>query len=1523
MIDLSFLTEEEQETILAVLKRDTELKKAEEQRVQSLQKTVTDKGQLKYMTGEWFYETKQLRHQDRIHGSDIIRASMSHTYKPLTILELSQILPEKPSFVSSENKEVFVPPVLRGVLQEPHRQLSNEKYQNQNPHETPQDARTPLFQSPTKQRKNPFNCEVMASHTVEEKGRQLLDKTVNQTQTQKEEPFPPPDHCISYASDLKQNSNDSLFTQNTSVPMLMPEYGAVSTRSQDCFVDVDRPGDTQTSSVAPRGILKHLSTSSSTDSLLSRLELQSPVSLDSPTETWIERKQVRFSSIVGWTEVEWQDGKELGEHSLLDIDSITPSKAGNNSDLENTGSTSLGTCRLLLIQSQVDSQEGELICKNEAHIQEQEAGQHQVLCDVSDHCHSEFLSPTVSGLVSAEQETGKQESHLETKPEEDRHSETKATDWPAGHNIHQQKLPEHSTDNSLKATSDTKLSTNCSSKGSSHVVSPKPRQRLLGIFKKDKEKTAGVQSPQKEEVNISKQKEPGNTQNLSQGAADTTVDSPASVRQEAPPSELTEVRTLQLTALQNTPFMETVALVDADTQQEATGGRVVQLPERLSNLKAFWERENSGPKIIFTREEARHKDITKIGIEASQNNCDVVSINNNLSPQMTMTAGRSQEKSSSQTVYSLLVDVSKEDGTYRANPVLICDETDDSLTGSVTESQISEPQENITTPVSFSVAFNTQRQEGDIPVPLPRQSSSSPPEDRPARLSDLKNFWEKEYTGPRVIAARVKEASSSSVLNQPDPRTSLDSREKFDAQLSPYKNRSNVVSKSSKVTDKGFVRQSPDKSHLRSSDSSGDVQSTCHQSQVKADRESQERPLSPSKCQSPRSKDQDDEVRRSPSKTCHPSVLPRESSSPKISRLEGSPLKTFPIDINPQTKVDEEQQGKLTPVPRQRKSPSYEAKQKVLIDTKPSKDIISCLLPLHLEDSRTYFGNVNTQQSSLNSPSSSQTEKASGKKLGPFTRLARSFIPQDFQHYLGPQEKAHVPQFHQEKAAAAAAEDHVVHRPQSALREFVGNQSDSPTEGNPPRISSWIVHNKDGNSSRDISTTAWSRASSGSSDETSSPIMSALKPLSSRSISSSKSLENLTSQTREQRTQNYSTEQINQSVDEAFIRSSSKQMKSSVSVPVLQLDETDSDSPIETNLGLRRNTGSSMSNLSLSSGMASMSSVSGSISSIYPADCGDIEVQGNIQFAVNYIQKLGEFHIFVVHCRTLAVADTKKTRSDPYVKCYLLPDKTKLGKRKTTVKKKTLNPTYNEILKFKITMEVLKTQNLNISVWHNDTFRRNSFLGEVNLDLSEWDFSNTQINEYALKTRVFQVSAQTATLSLSRLIDNRGQMRVALRFLPQTSDSKRTSRTETGEVQIWVKDCKNLPPVRGVTIDPFVKCNVLPDKSQKSRQKTRVVKRTANPMFNHTMVYDGFRPEDLREACVEITVWDHDRLNNHFIGGLRLGLGTGKSYGVEVVWMDSTADEANLWQRMLQCDGEWVEDVLPLRMLVVAKSMSK
>ncbi|XP_034058333.1 synaptotagmin-like protein 2 isoform X4 [Gymnodraco acuticeps] len=1188
MIDLSFLTEEEQDAILGVLRRDTELKKAEEQRVLNLQKMVNDRGQLRYMTGEWFYEIKQFRHQDRIHGSEIIRASMRHSHRPLTILEL-------------------VPPVICGLLQEPPMQPSSDRCENQKSFETPRS----LLQSPTKQRKNPFNSEVIACHTFEEKDGQLLVAAVDDTHT------------------LNQ--------------------------------------------------------------------------------------------------------------------------------------------------------------------------------DVSEQNHSEFVSPAVTTLISAG-------------------PPSQATDWHHGFHNHPQKMPEQKTDIAVEETQDTKPSTG-SSKGSFNSVSPKPRQRLPGLFRREKEKTDEVKTGQKEEAKIPQQKEQCRTKNLSPRAADMTVDEPASVKQEAKATETTEVRTLQLTALQNTPFKESVPSADADNQREAAEGRFVELPERLYNLKAFWERENTGPKVIISGEEC--KDIPNEGIDdliGHKSNIDEKSINNNLSNQMEMTV-KDAVSTSPQTN---CVDLSKEDGTYRANPVLIDEETDDSQTSSLMESQISEPQRNIISPVTSNVSFKTRKQQPDFPDPLPRQSSSSrQEEDRPAKSSEVKDLWKKEYKEHRVVAARAN---------------------------------STVV-----------------------------AQSTPHQYQEKDETEYEERPLSPIKSQNERSKDQDDEIRKSPSKTCHPRVLPRESSIPQRSKLGGPQLTTFPIDIDPQAKVVEEQHKK--PVPRQKKSPSHEAKHTVPTDSKSSIEVSSCPLPLPPED-------VHTQLSSLSSFTSPLSKKVPEKKLGTFTCLARSFIPQDYQHYLGPQEKAHVPLFKQE--TSAVAKNDAGDKPKDALTHF------SPTEGSPHKVNSWRVQTKEDNSSQNTATRAWSlsRASQGSYGDASSPVIAALKRLSSRSMSSSKSLENLSSQTSCSLPPSAST------------LPSSEQMRGSVSVTALKNHQTDSDT-FETNFGWRRNTGSSTSNLSLSSGMASMSSVGGSTSSICPAD---FEVQGSIQFAVNYIQKSGEFHIFVVHCRDLAVADSKKNSSDPYVKCYLLPDKTKLGKRKTAVKNKTLNPTYNEILRYNIIMGGLKTQSLNISVWHNNTFGRNSFLGEVDLDLSEWDFSNTHINEYALKARV---SAQSPASFPGQQADSRGQMRVALRFLPQTSHRKRTSRMATGEVQIWVKDCKNLPPVRGVIIDPFVKCTVLPDTSQKISQKTRVVKRTANPMFNHTMVYDGFRPEDLREACVEITVWDHDRLNNHHIGGLRLGLGTGKSYGTEVLWMDSTPDEADLWQRMLQSDGEWVEDVLSLRKLVMAKSMSK
>ncbi|XP_010295506.1 PREDICTED: synaptotagmin-like protein 2 [Phaethon lepturus] len=359
----------------------------------------------------------------------------------------------------------------------------------------------------------------------------------------------------------------------------------------------------------------------------------------------------------------------------------------------------------------------------------------------------------------------------------------------------------------------------------------------------------------------------------------------------------------------------------------------------------------------------------------------------------------------------------------------------------------------------------------------------------------------------------------------------------------------------------------------------------------------------------------------------------------------------------------------------------------------------------------------------------------------------------------------------------------------------------------------------------------------------------------------------------------------------------------------LLLSETESDTASEISFQFNKHK-KTPSIGSHSSDMASVSSVSGSVLSVYSGDFGSVDAQGTVEFALDYDEKNREFQVHVSQCKDLAVVDEKKGRSDPYVKTYLLPDKARMGKRKTSVKKRTVNPIYNEVLQYKIEKMVLLIQKLNLSVWHNDPLGRNSFLGEIEIDLASWDWSNRKLNWYPLKPR---------SLSAVNGVDHRGVMNLSIKYVPPGSLGPKNP--PSGEVHIWVKDVKDLLQLRPSGVDSFVKCYVLPDTSKKSYQKTRVIKRDTNPVFNHTIVYDGFHTEDLKDACVELTVWDHEKLTNHFLGGIRLGLGTGLSYGISVDWMDSTQEEVAFWQEMMSAANEWIEGLLPLRSLAGRKKL--
>uniref|UniRef100_A0A3B3UNQ6 C2 domain-containing protein n=1 Tax=Poecilia latipinna TaxID=48699 RepID=A0A3B3UNQ6_9TELE len=67
---------------------------------------------------------------------------------------------------------------------------------------------------------------------------------------------------------------------------------------------------------------------------------------------------------------------------------------------------------------------------------------------------------------------------------------------------------------------------------------------------------------------------------------------------------------------------------------------------------------------------------------------------------------------------------------------------------------------------------------------------------------------------------------------------------------------------------------------------------------------------------------------------------------------------------------------------------------------------------------------------------------------------------------------------------------------------------------------------------------------------------------------------------------------------------------------------------------------------------------------------------------------------------------------------YLKPDENKKSKHKTAVKKKTLNPEFNEEFCYDIKYADLTKKTLEVTVWDYDIGKSNDFIGGVSLGIN-------------------------------------------------------------------------------------------------------------------------------------------------------------------------------------------------------------
>ncbi|XP_030054885.1 regulating synaptic membrane exocytosis protein 1 isoform X7 [Microcaecilia unicolor] len=93
-----------------------------------------------------------------------------------------------------------------------------------------------------------------------------------------------------------------------------------------------------------------------------------------------------------------------------------------------------------------------------------------------------------------------------------------------------------------------------------------------------------------------------------------------------------------------------------------------------------------------------------------------------------------------------------------------------------------------------------------------------------------------------------------------------------------------------------------------------------------------------------------------------------------------------------------------------------------------------------------------------------------------------------------------------------------------------------------------------------------------------------------------------------------------------------------------------------------------------------------------------------------------------------------------------------------------------------------------------------------------------------------------------------------------------------------VLQAKDLPPrADGRPRNPYVKMYFLPDRSDKSKRRTKTIKKSLEPKWNQTFLYTHVHRKDFRERMLEITAWDQPRIQeeeSQFLGEILIELET-------------------------------------------------
>ncbi|XP_070186319.1 synaptotagmin-17-like [Littorina saxatilis] len=115
-----------------------------------------------------------------------------------------------------------------------------------------------------------------------------------------------------------------------------------------------------------------------------------------------------------------------------------------------------------------------------------------------------------------------------------------------------------------------------------------------------------------------------------------------------------------------------------------------------------------------------------------------------------------------------------------------------------------------------------------------------------------------------------------------------------------------------------------------------------------------------------------------------------------------------------------------------------------------------------------------------------------------------------------------------------------------------------------------------------------------------------------------------------------------------------------------------------------------------------------------PLSPGSTERQdlGECLLSLNYLPSAGRLNVDIIKAKQLLQTDMVGG-SDPYIKITLVHFEKPIKTKKTSIKKNTIDPVFNESLSFNVTPQQLDYTSLVLSVWDHNSKSKDDFVGRI------------------------------------------------------------------------------------------------------------------------------------------------------------------------------------------------------------------